>query len=330
MSRWLSWLSKRKSESVEASLLATEPDIEACFRLLLGRAPNPEECKGHMAQAGQPLPVVVAGYLNSLEFARRNLLRPTATPPVLVQRAGYALYARPDDLAVGRHVVYGAYEPEVETVFRSLVQPGMGVVDLGANLGYFTMLAAHLVGPSGYVLAVEPNPDNARLIEASRRLNHFEHVQVAQLAAGRRVGLLMLNPTYSNGTTASIGEGLEAVLAAQTVACAPLDALVEDGQHIGVIKVDVEGAEYIALRGGEGVIARDRPVIVTEFSPGLLTDISGIDGPGYLAWLHGLDYDLAVIQPDGSLAPAERDVSRVMALYNSRNSDHIDLLATPR
>ncbi len=323
------WLIKPRPGPPPATQVATSEDIAACFRLLLGREANPEERSGHMAQAGQPLPRIVAGYLNSLEFARRGLLHIEATPPTLVHRDGYGLYARPDDDAVGRHVVHGSYEPEIEAVFRRLLRPGMGVVDLGANLGYFTMLAAHLVGPSGYVLSVEPNPDNVQLIEASRQLNRFDHVHVAQLAAGRRVGLLMLNATYSNGTTSAIGAGLDSVLTARTVACVPLDALVDAGRRIDVIKIDVEGAEYNALLGGERLLTRDRPTIISEFSPGLLTDISGIDGPGYLGWLYGLGYGVAVVQPDGTLEDTGQDSARVMSAYSGRGIDHIDLLATP-
>ena len=115
---------------------ATREDITACFRLLLGRAPNPTELAGHMAQAGRPLPRVVAGYINSLEFARRGLMNPDAGGPAAVMLEGYRLYASADDAAVGQHVIQKSYEPEVHTVFCRLLRPGMGVVDLGANIGY--------------------------------------------------------------------------------------------------------------------------------------------------------------------------------------------------
>jgi FkbM family methyltransferase len=57
----------------------------------------------------------------------------------------------------------------------------MNVADVGANIGYFTMLAASIVGANGVVTTVEANPDNARLIEASRRLNGFGHVRIANV-----------------------------------------------------------------------------------------------------------------------------------------------------
>lgn len=330
MSSWMSRLFQGGAASPPRAQVATREDIAACFRLLLGRDPNPEEVAGHMAHAGHDLGAVVAGYVNSLEFARRGLLHASAEPPILVQRGDYALYARPDDAAVGRHVIHGSYEPEIEALLRRLLRPGMRVVDLGANLGFFTMLAACLVGPSGHVLAVEPNPDNVALIEASRQLNGFAHVTVAQLAAGRGIGLLMLNTSHSNGTTYKMAEGLEGVMMARSVACVPLDALVDATKRVDLIKIDVEGAEYNALLGAEGLLRRDRPTIVSEFSPGLLTDISGIDGLGYLEWLYGLGYDVSVIQQDGTLDLTGQDAARVIAAYVARGVDHVDLLAAPR
>ena len=303
-----------------------------CFRLLLDREPNPEEWSGHSAQAGHPLGPVVAGYVNSLEFARRGLMRPDpARQPQVAEFPGFRIFADPGDLQIGRHVLTGAYEPEVETVFRSVLRPGMAVVDIGANIGFFSMLSASLVGPDGAVLAIEPNPANARLLEASRRLNGFAQVTPAQVAAGRAIGLLMLNTTHSNGTTAEPGSDQDQLLAANTVPCIPVDTLVSGWRAgpVGLIKVDVEGAEYNALLGAAGLIARDHPVIISEFSPDLMPGISGVDGPGYLRWLHGQDYQLAVIRTDGPPEPAGQDVGVVMEAYARRGTDHIDIIATP-
>lgn len=309
---------------------ATEADILACFRLLLGRHPNPEEWSGHMSRAGLDLASVVPIYLGSLEFARRELMTPgDGETPGVGQADGFRIYAMPGDAAVGRHVLAGQYEPDVTAVFRRLLRPGMGVVDIGANVGWFTMLSASIVGPDGFVLAVEPNPANARLIEASRRLNGFDHVMVSQTAAGQAVGLLALHALDSNGTTSAPSGKLELLLAARTVPCVPVDALVPAGRKIGLVKVDVEGAEFLALRGAETMLRRDRPVIISEFSPSFMAGISGIDGVAYLNWLAGLGYVVAVVQPDGSCGPAGSDAAPIMAEWQRRGTGHIDIVATP-
>ena len=308
--------------------IATADDILACFRLLLGRSPNAEEWRGHVSRAGERLDSVVGSYLNSLEFSRRGLLEQSHMDDMaLAELPGFRIYAAADDAAVGRHVRADNYERDVTAVFRRLLRPGMGVLDIGANIGYFAMLSASLVGSSGHVLAIEPNPRNARMLEASRRANGFDQLTLSQTAAGPRTGLLVLHRSHSNGTTSALPGELADMLGAETVPCLRPDALVAAGQRIDLIKVDVEGAEYLALLGCTGIIARDHPAIISEFSPGLMPGISGIDGPGYLRWLTGLGYRLSGIEPDGaSLALPTQEAA--MELYRRRGTDHIDILAT--
>jgi FkbM family methyltransferase len=309
---------------------ATPKDIFYCFRLLLGRHPNPEEWRGHAMRAGEDLRGVVASFAGSLECTRRGFFNagPRAAASA-IEIEGFSILTAADDASIGRAVRAGSYEPEIVALLRRLVRPGMGVLDLGANIGFFTLLSATLVGPRGHVFAVEPNPRNARLLEASRRMNGFNQVSVLQVAAAAAHGLLVLNTSYSNGTTAGLPDNIAAVLACETVPAVRIDDLLPGDRPIDVIKVDVEGAEYIALRGCAATIRRDRPVIVSEFSPGQMPGISGIDGPGYLRWLMDLGYRISVVCPDATLLRADADIDLIMAAYNDRASDHIDLLAEP-
>lgn len=307
---------------------ASEEDIFRCFRLLLGRHPNREEWRGHVARAGEPLAGVVASYLNSLEFARRGLLDQDHLGEIeLTKRGAFCIYTACGDAAVGQHVCAGDYEPDVTSVFRQLLRPGMGVLDLGANIGWFTMLAASLVGDTGWVVAVEPNPANVKLLEASRRANGFGQVTACQVAAGRDPGLLVLNTSHSNGTTSGLPDDANALLGAEIVPCVRADSLVPPGRRVDLVKVDVEGAEYNALLGCREIVAAWRPAIVSEFSPGLMPGISGVSGPDYLRFLMGQGYALRVVQPDGSLSPAA-DEDAIMAEHAARGTDHLDLLAT--
>ncbi len=314
--------------AVPFSQMATVKDVFYCFRLLLGRHPSAEEWRGHVARAGEDLTGVVASFAQSLECARRGLLdRDTLKEVVLTQLADFRLFSTRDDAAVGDHVRGGEYEPDVTAVFRRFLRPGMHVIDIGANIGYFSMLAAVLVGAKGSVLAVEPNPRNVRLLEASRRENGFDHVGVMQVAAGREPGLLVLNTSYSNGTTAPPPNTINAMLAAETVPCVRIDTLLPAAGKTDFIKIDAEGAEYNALLGCRDTIRRNRPIIVSEFSPSLMPGISGIDGEGYLRWLVEQGYELAVIQADGSIKPAGRDPLLVLQDYAARGSDHLDFVA---
>jgi FkbM family methyltransferase len=313
---------------------ATARDIFYCFRLLLGRYPHPEEWRGHAMRAGEDLNGVVTSFANSLECAQRGFVRSSvrtgdpAISPIMSELEGFVLFSDPEDASVGRAVRAGSYEPEICLQFRRLLSPGMCVLDIGANIGFFAMLSACLVGPSGHVVAVEPNPRNIRLLESSRRMNGFSNMTVLQVAAGRANGLLALNTSYSNGTTASLPSDVAEILGAETVPSIRLDALLLEVGKVDLIKIDVEGAEYPALQGCENVIRRHRPTIISEFSPGLMPGIAGIDGPGYLCWLVGLGYSLSVICPDGTLLEASTDILRVMAAYEASRTDHIDIVAT--
>ncbi len=308
---------------------ATAKDIYYCFRLLLGRYPNPEEWRGHTMRVGEDLRGVVRGFASSLEFSRGSLAEEAEPGAVLSTIEGFGIYSAIDDALVGEPVRQGRYEPEVCALFRRLLRPGMNVLDLGANIGFFTLLAASLVGPSGHVQAVEPNPANARLLEASRRANSFGQVSILQVAAGREHGLLVLHTAYSNGTTAGLPDSVAAVLNAQTVPALRLDDVLPASRPINLVKIDVEGAEYLALCGCEAMLRRDRPPIISEFSPGLIPGISGVEGEAYLRWLIGLGYTISVLRPDGTLDQAGVDTARVMRLYEARRSDHIDILAEP-
>jgi FkbM family methyltransferase len=308
---------------------ANPDDIVACFHLLLGRNPNPEEV-GHFAHVGVDLPTLVGTFINSLEFARRGLLAARLPDDLLVaDLPGYRLLYSPRDADVGRNVHAGSYEPHVARVFRQHLAPGMVVVDIGANIGYFTGLAASLVGASGLVYAVEPNAKNIGMIEATRRLNGFEQVKVLQTAAGRDLGLLMLNSSFTNGTTAPIVGGWESVLAMTTTLVAPLGKLLPANQKIDFIKIDTEGAEAAALEGMSDVLAKHRPLIVSEFCPAMLEGVSGTTASAYLGFLYELGYSVDVLNPDHSLTPCGQDAAKVLSAHRASGVDHIDLLARP-
>jgi len=306
------------------SPIATEQDIYYCFRLLLGRNPSSEEWAGHSGLAGNELRGVLRSYLDSREFANRGLIEREPSQDISLTRTPeFSIYTSRDDLAVGKHVAAGAYEPQLADLLRRKLSSGMSVVDLGANIGFFTMLAASLVGPSGTVLAVEPNLANVRMIEASRRVNNFDQVTIAACALGNRPGILALNTAFSNGMTGPVGSALEEVMAAPIVPCLPLAALLPPDRRVEFIKIDVEGAEHAALAGSRALLTRWHPLIASEFSPELLRSNSGVSGVEYLEFFAGLGYSTRLIGA-GDDAPAMTP-AEVMQAYERNGEDHIDI-----
>lgn len=312
----------------EFSLNASEEDILACFRLILGRRPHDTEWPGHRTLAGHNLAQVVASYLSSPEFEARKLLQHRSSTPVqLVDVGPFEMYVSPDDAAVGKHLSAGlTYERAVTEAFCARLSPGDVCVDIGANIGWFTMWAAHIVGSTGSVYAIEPGAQNARLLTASCRVNLFDNVNLVPVAASNDWGSLIYRSAFSNGfVTASDREDVESLLDSNIVAAAPLDKIVPADREVRVIKIDVEGYEFTALRGAEGIIRRCRPTMFVEFTPGALEGASGISGPEFLNYLRSFGYAFTALM-DGGNVDCGSDVNAVMTVFNTAKLDHIDLL----
>jgi hypothetical protein len=96
-----------------------------------------------------------------------------------------------------------------------------------------------------------------------------------------------------------------------------------------LIKIDIDGGEFFALRGAARLLATHRPALITEFCPGLLADISGVNAYTYLDWLRAQGYALAVIPDEGPLPEADSDNAAILAALSRRGTDHVDLFARP-
>lgn len=164
-----------------------------------------------------------------------------------------------------RGYLLGTYEPDISRVLPSLIHPGMVVVDAGAHQGYFTLLLAHLVGPTGRVLAFEPNQENRDLLQQSVYLNHIPHVSAYAWALSDKRGAV----SFVVGDSTSMGhiDITNKAEHAQMVQTITLDefAEVEALPTIHFIKMDVEGHEIEVLHGMTQVLARWHPTMLCEF-----------------------------------------------------------------
>jgi FkbM family methyltransferase len=233
------------------------------------------------------------------------------------------------DATVSQYVLNGSYEPDVTAAFRKYVKPGMYVADIGANIGYFTMMAASLVGPEGLVDAIEANPRNAALIEVNRRLNGFGQVRIANVAVGREMGLLSLKADHSTGFTPRLAEDAFAPLNGHTVPCFPLGQILQAGRKLDAIKIDIDGAEYMALSAAADILKRDRPLIFSEFAPWALQLISGVTEADYLSLLLDCGFELGVILPTGDIDLCGQDIDQVIRAHRASAGEHIDIIAFP-
>ena len=191
----------------------------------------------------------------------------------------------PLDHAHAGLIVRGTLEPPVQEALRRLLAPGDVFYDVGANIGFFTILGARLVGPTGRVVAFEPVPACARAVANNIALNAFEHAEIREEAvgaAGGRARLLVVGEASwshleSTGRHADVRDEIDVDVVA-------LDELVAAAAipPPDVLKIDTEGAELQAIAGMRATIERHRPAIVCELHDTNVQFAALMDELGYV------------------------------------------------
>ena len=162
--------------------------------------------------------------------------------------------------------VVGYMEPHIQQAVLDSVRPGTVAYDIGANVGYLSMLLARRVGPTGRVVSFEPMPANAAQVRHNARLNAFEHVTVRAEAVGERdgTGTFLVDAFATNHRLASIGTAVPDLKAEISVPIRALDSVAAELPPPQFIKMDIEGAEVMALRGGRELLRSARPILLIE------------------------------------------------------------------
>ena len=164
--------------------------------------------------------------------------------------------------------VLGAYEPEAVEALRQAVKAGSCCIDVGANIGYYTILMARLTGAAGHVIAFEPFPRNLRTLRENVDMNRIPNIQLEPLALGETNGLLSLHfaaDEDSSATPSSKGYAVQGRTEKIEVPMVSLDEYLSRGAPVPrLIKIDVEGAELDVLRGAQRTLAEAGPDILLE------------------------------------------------------------------
>ena len=214
-----------------------------------------------------------------------------------VEAEGHLLYVEPHDRAVGarlrRRGVWAAAETEL---CKREIKPGMHVLDVGANIGYFTLLFARLVGPTGHVYAFEPEPRNFELLQRNITRNGYSNVTAVPKAVSRTSGSQRLYKSPDNLGDHRLAHGT-AGRDSIDVSVVALDELLPGDARVDFIKLDIQGAECAAVQGARQLIARSAPLcLITEFWPAGMRAFG--DQPGqYLEELSVHGFHIAVIEP---------------------------------
>jgi FkbM family methyltransferase len=185
-----------------------------------------------------------------------------------------AFHCDPRD-SVAREVCYtGLYEPQETQLASRLVRAGDVFVDVGANWGYFALAAAHWVGPSGRVLAFEPEPRLFDLLSANLRINGLAWVEAHRRAVAAERGTLRFSAFVTGsdnwGRSHSVASGAAADFESDAVA---LDDVLDDAgiDRVQLTKIDVEGGEIDVLTGmRRGLQSGRYRYLLVECHPDLL------------------------------------------------------------
>jgi len=182
---------------------------------------------------------------------------------------GHKMYVEPYSVNVASgSMIADDYERFETELFKRQVKKGMTVLDIGAHIGYYTLLAANLVGENGRVFAFEPYPHNFAVLEKNVTINGYKNVVLIQKAVSDKCGHINLFLS-EYGTLHSLSNqvGKKSIV----VEAVTLDEFLGKDCKVDVIKVDVEGAEMLVLLGADRLIRTNGNLkVFTEFSPGYL------------------------------------------------------------
>lgn len=218
----------------------------------------------------------------------------------------YKILADAADHGLSPHIMLDGYwEMWVTEVIAACVQPGMVAADIGANIGYYTLLMADLVGPRGCVHAFEPNPRMIRLLQRSVALNGFtSRTYIHQTALGETDGetLGFHVPEHEPKNGHLLPQGTDVPADIPLIETRRLDS-EEAWQAIQFAKIDVEGAEELIWSGARGLLDGSAlRTIVLEFTPGRYADAAG-----FLERILGFGFAAAVIDPHDGLVACGRE-----------------------
>ncbi|WP_353572721.1 FkbM family methyltransferase [Candidatus Albibeggiatoa sp. nov. BB20] len=183
------------------------------------------------------------------------------------------------------------FEPDEVALVKQYIKQGDVVIDIGANIGYYSLLFAQLVGETGHVIAFEPDPDNFALLQKNISLNQYRNVTLVQKAVATENSQAQLFLCDENKGMHRLYDSVCCQTSIEVETVCLDDYLPTLVNRVDFIKIDIEGAEYNALQGMQNILRQQQPALLTEFSPAALFEY-GIKPQTYVDFLTQLDFDL--------------------------------------
>jgi len=284
--------------------------------------------------------------MSKLSSALRSLFanaKKTAEPPQplptegiqCVQADGFRIYVDLQDEFVGAAIAKGVYEPHVTAAIRRVLRPGDTFVDLGVNVGYFSLLAASLVGRAGNVIGFEARPDNASLARQSARENGFENITIHSLAVAEKEKVLkMLAPNHTSLSVVVDASRADCQSGFVEIRAVAVDDMLEGVADVDVIKMDIDGGEFQAVQGMIATLRRWKPILFFEFCPFTLDEYGQTKPEELIREIQSLGYQIFALTWGNAPIPmagyAEIDAFRELMGGGTMHVDLVGVLGTRR
>lgn len=260
-----------------------------------------------------------------LRFIANKILLSVIPKTVRVTEGVITLHSK--DPVISGALAFGVYEPfQIET-FRTQVQAGDVVLDIGANIGLYTVIAAGRVGEAGAVFSFEPEDENYALLTKNIKANNFTNTQAVNCAVSNENGTATLSLAEDNkGNHSLLSPTISG--ATQQVTIVRIDDWLRENkvEKVNVIKMDIQGAEPHALEGMRETMTYT-PILFIEYEPALLRTAAH-DPIQMLTGLQSYGYDLYdVNEGSRSLVRIENGVSFTASL---KGDAYANILAIPQ
>ena len=309
---------------LETNNKASLSQAKDCFRLMLDRKMTAEEITYWEKRCDE----ITKDQL--LDIIYKSLERRIKRSPKKVNMHGFYLFANEDDWVIGSNILkFNNYEPYVIEEFKNYCKAGMNVLDIGANIGVYTMLAAKIVGPQGKVFAYEPYPNNCTLIRKSIMENQFNNINLFQNAVSNKEEFILLDsePGGSNCGSNSMSTNVDSDYVPEVIVqSVTIDNSLSTQTKIDLIKIDIEGFEGLAIQGMMKTLTNNRPIIFMEFFPSMIEKCSKINPLTYLKTFQTLGYEFKTLPHNNKKSITTKSAEEVLASIGT--SHLIDLIAT--
>jgi len=269
-------------------------------------------------------------------FSLRDLISSSPDQIILIKKYNFAIIINRNDKALAEDLIqFQEYETNVAKVLLKYLKPDICFLDIGANIGYYSLLVASQC-PEAKIFSFEPDKKNFHLFKTGIVYNSYDkQIKAFPFAVSDKNETILVSDLGNNSNfgarfTGKTLKHLKSVVHGPDPYFAPVKAVKLDSflenQKIDLVKIDIEGYEPFAIKGMVNIIKRNKPVIISEFAPPNLRSVGQSSPEEYLNIFISLGYHLSVIDPDGLVIPFGEKSSDLMKYYSDFDTHHLNLL----